>query len=87
MVPDQVFLRNVKITLLQVISLDVQCFMKAKLSLFLSHTNLPTYLNINLIWQKRSLCVGEVADVNAEEGFAERCEYFTFLVSVTTSIV
>ena len=86
MVPDQVFLRNVKITLLKVINLDVQCFMMAKVSLSLSHINLPNYLNINLIWQK-FICVGEVADMDTEGGSAERYESFTFLVSVTTSIV
>jgi squalene cyclase len=59
--------------------------MKAKLSLSLSHINLPNYLKINLIWQKQ-LCVGEVADMDTEGGFAERYESFTFLVSVTTSI-
>lgn len=80
------FLRNVKLTLLQLVRLDVQCFMKTKLSLSLSHTNLPNYLNINLIRQN-CLCVGEVAVMDKEGGFAERYESFTFLLSVTTSIV
>jgi hypothetical protein len=43
-------------------------------------------LNINIIWQK-CLCVGEVADMDTEGGFAERYESFTFLVSVTTSVI
>jgi spore maturation protein SpmA len=60
--------------------------MKAKLSLSLSHIDLPNYLKINLIWQKY-LFVGEVAAMDTEGEFAEMYESFTFLVSVTASIV
>jgi hypothetical protein len=45
--------------------------MKAELSLSSSHINLPNYLKVNLLWQK-CLCVGEVADIDTEGGFAER---------------
>lgn len=70
MVTDQVFVSNVKITLLQVIILDVKCFMTAELSLSLSHINLANYLNINLIWQKHLCIEGEVAGTDTEGGFA-----------------